>query len=165
MTAASLTAQKILDEMRKCDITHIVWLPDSETRLMYDAMKSQTEITLVPVCREGEAIPIAVGLMLGGKKPVVMCQSTGFFESGDSVRGVGLDVQLPLLLMLGYRGWHRNSPLTDSAAIFLEPILDTWGIKHYLVETDDDVEKIPMAYREANETNRMVAVLIGKGDR
>lgn len=129
---------------------------------MYDAMRNQTGITLVPICREGEAIPIAAGLILGGKKAVVLHQSTGFFEAGDSVRGFCLNLQLPLLLMLGYRGWRRNSPLTDNAAIFLEPILDAWGIKHYLVETDDDVEKISMAYREANETNRTVAILIGK---
>ena len=128
---------------------------------MYEAMMSQHGLTLVPICREGEAIAIAAGLMLGGKEPVVLHQSTGFFESGDSVRGLALDLGLPLLLLIGYRGWHRNAPVTDSAAIFLEPILDTWGIKHYLVEIDRDVERISMGYKEAHETNKPVAILIG----
>ena len=161
MTAATLTAQRVLDEIKKCGITHIVWLAESETRFMYEAMMSQREITLVPVCREGEAIAIAAGLMLGGKEPVVLHQSTGFFESGDSVRGLALDLQLPLLLIIGYRGWQRNAPLTDSAAIFLESILDAWDIKHYLVETDQDVERISTAYNEAHRTSRPVAILIG----
>jgi len=129
---------------------------------MYEAMVSQRELTLVPICREGEAIAIAAGLMLGGREPVVLHQSTGFFESGDSVRGLALDLQLPLLLLIGYRGWRRDAPMTDSAAIFIEPILDTWGIKHYLVETDEDVERISIAYKEAHETNRPVAILIGR---
>jgi len=128
---------------------------------MYEAMMSQHELTLVPICREGEAIAIAAGLMLGGKEPVVLHQSTGFFESGDSVRGLALDLQLPLLLLIGYRGWRRDAPMTDSAAIFIEPILDTWGIKHYLVETDRDVERISIGYKEAHETNKPVAILIG----
>lgn len=160
--STSLTAVRILDQLKKCGITHIIWLPDSESRFMYEAMMSQHELTLVPICREGEAIAIAAGLMLGGKEPVVLHQNTGFFESGDSVRGLALDLQLPLLLLIGYRGWQRNTPLTDSAAIFIEPILDTWGIKHYLVEADEDVERISMGYKQAHETNKPVAILIGR---
>jgi len=129
---------------------------------MYKAMMSRREFTLVPICREGEAIAIATGLMLGGRESVVLHQSTGFFESGDSVRSLALDLQLPLLLLIGYRGWQRDAPMTDSAAIFLEPILNAWGIKHYLVEADTDVERISIAYKEAHETNRPVAILIGK---
>ena len=162
MASTSLTAHKVLNELKKCGITHIVWLADSEARFMYEAMVSQRELTLVPICREGEAIAIAAGLMLGGREPVVLHQSTGFFESGDSVRGLALDLQLPLLLLIGYRGWRRDAPMTDSAAIFIEPILDTWGIKHYLVETDEDVERISIAYKEAHKTNRPVAILIGR---
>ena len=129
---------------------------------MYEAMVSQHEITLVPVCREGEAIGIATGLLLGGKKPVVLHQNTGFFESGDSVRGLGLGLKLPLLLLIGYRGWRYGRTMTDSAAVFLEPMLDTWGIKHYLVETDEDVARISTGYQEVQETNRLVAILIGR---
>ena len=162
MARRSLTAERVLDELKKCGITHIVWLPDSEARFMYDTMMSQNDITLVPICREGEAIAIAAGLILGGKKPVVLHQSTGFFESGDSVRGLGLDLELPLLLLIGYRGWRRDKPMTDSAAIFLEPVLDAWGIKHYLVETDEDVERISISYKEVQETSRPVAILIGR---
>jgi len=162
MTSNSLTAKRVLDELKKCGVTHIVWLPDSEARFMYEAMMSQHEITLIPICREGEAIAIATGLILGGKKPVVLHQNTGFFEAGDSVRGLGLNLGLPLLLLIGYRGWRRNGAMTDSAAIFLEPILDTWGIKHYLIETDEDVARISAGYQEVQETNRPVAILIGK---
>ena len=161
MINKSLTAKRVLDELKKCGVTHIVWLPDSEAIFMYEVMMSQHEITLVPVCREGEAIAIATGLILGGKNPVVLHQNTGFFESGDSVRGLGLDLNLPLLLLIGYRGWRRDAPMTDSAAIFLEPMLDTWGIKHYLVETDEDMGKVSTSYQEAQETNKMVAILIG----
>lgn len=161
MTNKSLTAQRVLDELKKCGITHIVWLSDSENRLMYEAMINRHEITLVPICREGEAIAIAAGLMIGGKKPVVLHQNTGFYESGDSVRGLALDLQIPVLLLLHDRGWRRDAPITDSAAIFIEPVLDAWGIKHYLVETDEDLKWISTGYQEAYKTNRPVAILIG----
>lgn len=158
-----LTGKKVLDELKKCGITHIVWLADSETQFMYEAMMSQNEITLVPICREGEATAIAAGLILGGKKPVVLHQNAGLYESGDSIRLLALELHLPVLMMIGYRGWKRDSPMTDSAGIFLEPTLDAWGIKHYLVESDEDLERISIAYKEAQETNKPVAILIVRG--
>jgi sulfopyruvate decarboxylase TPP-binding subunit len=162
MTIKNLTVKRVLDEFKELNITHIVCLPESGAQLIYNDMVAQSGITLVPVCREGEAIAIAAGLTLGGKKPVVWQQNTGFFESGDSVRGIGLGLPLPLLLIIGYRGWRHDTPITDSAAIFTEPILDAWGIKHYLVEVDEDVVKISTGYKETCKTNKPVAILIGR---
>ena len=151
-----LTGEKILDELKKCGVTHIVWLLGSELRFMYEAMISQKEITLVPFCREGEGVAIAAGLILGGKKPVVLYQNAGLYEAGDSLRLVSFELHLPLLMLIGYRGWRG----TDSAGIILEPTLDAWGIKYYLVQSDEDVGKISIGDKEAQETNKPVAILI-----
>lgn len=158
----SIMAHKILEELKKCGITHVVWLPHSENKAMYETVLREPGMTLVPVCREGEAIPIALGLWLGGKNPVIMHQNTGFYDAGDSVRGLALDYQLPLLMLIGARGWRKSPPLTDSAAIFQEPVLDAWGIKHYLVTDEKDVQKISQAYHETQATSRPVAVLIAE---
>jgi len=158
----SLTTERTIEELEKCGITHVVCLPDSASLFLYNAIKRKPEFTLVPVCREGEAIAIAAGLLLGGKQPIVMHQNTDFFESGDSVRGLALDLALPIVLMISYRGWRHGSPMTDSAGNFLEPILDAWGIKHYMVESDEDVEKISLAFKETHQTKKPVAILIGK---
>jgi len=157
----SLTAARIISEFKKCGITHIVWLADHESLFLTEAIQNQPDFTLVPVCREGEAIAVAAGLKLGGKEPVVLHQNTGFFDSGDSVRGLCLDWPLPLLLLIDNRGWRHDSPITDSAAIFITPILDAWGIKHYLVETDADVNKISLGFKEASQNQKPVAILIG----
>jgi sulfopyruvate decarboxylase TPP-binding subunit len=160
-TSTILTATKVLDELKKCGITHIVWLPDSEAKFMYDAMMIQKDIKLVQVCREGEAIAVATGLLLGGKNPVVLHQNTGLFESGDSVRGLAIDLHLPILLMIGYRGFKHDATMTDTAAIYTEPILKAWGINYHLIESDKDVSKISDAYNESQRNNKPVAILIG----
>ena len=63
----SLSPETVLGEMKKNGVTHVVWLPDSETGFMYQAIL-QSPIALVPVCREGESMAIAfagcVGLLL-----------------------------------------------------------------------------------------------------
>ena len=156
-----LHPQAIIDELKKNNITHVVWLPDSETNFMYQLLTSEPSLDLVPVCREGETMAIAAGLWVGGKKPVVLIQNTGIFESGDSIRGLGLDVNQPLVMLVGYRGWSRHGVTSDSAAHFIEHILHAWGITYYLVETDDDAPRISLAMEEAERTSKPVAVLVG----
>lgn len=154
----------IVEAMQQCGVSHVIWLPDSESRFMYDAL-SDSELHLVPVCREGEAFGIAAGVYLGGGTPAVLIQNTGLFESGDVLRGNILNMAVPLLLIVGYRGYHemvsQQGPV-DSAAVFTEPILDAWGITHYFVDTDDDVPNIAKAFQESREKQCPVAILIGR---
>ena len=111
--------------------------------------------------REGETMPIAAGLWAGGKRPAEMIQNTGLFESGDSIRGMTIDIQFPLVIFVGYRGWHRASKITDSAAKFTLPILNAWGIKSYLIEEDIDCKLISNAFIDAEKSSFPVACLIG----
>ena len=158
----ALDARRVVDALKRAAVTHVIWLPDSESGFLYQALTQDSELRLVPVSREGETFGIAAGLLLGGKRPVIVIQSTGFFESGDSVRGLGIELSLPLVLLIGYRGYETDRPITDSAAIYLQPILDAWGIPHSIMETDEDAELIVRAQQDALEQGGMVAVLIGK---
>ena len=161
MEEVTLTPTAILQELYKNNVTHVVWLPDSESNFMYNQMISDGRLNLVPVCREGESMAIAAGLWVGGKKPVVLIQNTGMFESGDSIRGLALEVDVPLVMMIGYRGWTRHGATPDSAGRYTEPILHGWGINYYLIEQDQDVERISLAFQEAECTSKPVAVLVG----
>ena len=151
----------VVEELKKNNISHVVWLPDSETNFMYQLLTNEESLDLVPVCREGETMAIAAGLWVGGKRPVVLIQNTGIFESGDSIRGLGLDINQPLVMLIGYRGWSRHGVTTDSAARFIEHILHAWGINYFLIETDEDSGRISTAFEEADRTQKPVAVLVG----
>ena len=161
MSEPRLTPGAIISQLHDNGVTHAVWLPDSETSFMYEEMASDASISIVPICREGESMAIAAGLWVGGERPVVMVQNTGFFESGDSIRGLALDIGIPMVIMIGYRGWTRHGATPDSAARYTEPILHAWGINYYLIETDDDAGRISAAFAEAEETRRPVACLMG----
>jgi len=146
--------------LKQRGVTHLVWLPDSESAVLYELVRADQALTLVQVCREGEAFGVAAGLFVAGKKPVVLIQSTGLFESGDSVRGIALWLRLPLLLLVGYRGWQAEGTPRDTAAHFLEPILDAWGIAHQLVRNDGDLPRLAAALERAEAESRPVAALI-----
>ena len=82
-------------------------------------------------------------------------------ESGDSIRGMALDSGFPLVMVIGYRGWNRHGVITDSVARYTEPFLNAFRINYYLVEQDADSHRISVAFEEAKNTKRPVAILVG----
>ncbi|MBV9825747.1 MAG: hypothetical protein JO001_08740 [Alphaproteobacteria bacterium] len=159
--AASLSPETVLRQMKDNGVTDIVWLPDSETNWLYLLMKSEPSLRLVGVSREGHACSIAAGLFAGGKKPMILIQNTGMLESGDSIRGWLLGLNVPVVLMVGYRGWTRHGLTTDTAATYTERFLMAFGLNYYLVESDADASRISAAFAEADKTQRPVVVLVG----
>jgi len=151
----------VLEEMKKNGVSHVVWLPDSETNWLYMLMKEDPTLDLIAVSREGQAFSTAAGLSVGGKKPIILIQNTGLMESGDSLRGWGLGLNIPVVIMVGYRGYTRHGVNSDTAATYTEPFLNAFGIQYYLVENDADSERISVAFAEAERTKRPVAILVG----
>jgi sulfopyruvate decarboxylase TPP-binding subunit len=160
MSPPTPKARQILDELYRCEVTHVVYLIGKTIAHIIELMSSEGKMTMIPVCREADTLAVAAGLMTGGKKAVVMMQSTGVFESGDSIRTLGLDVKLPILLLIGYRGWMKNEPMKDSAARLLEPTFKAWNVPYHLIETVQDAEKLYSFYQEAQEISGPVALLI-----
>ncbi len=156
----SLRPETILAELEKNGTTHVIWLPDSETNWLYVLMKAEPSLRLVGVTREGLAFSTAAGVWAGGKIPVILIQNTGLMESGDSLRGWTLSLKIPVVLMVGYRGWTRHGVTLDTAAIYTERFLHAFGINYYLVEDDADAPRISLAFEEAKRTRRPVAVLV-----
>jgi sulfopyruvate decarboxylase TPP-binding subunit len=119
----------IVAALETAGFTHLVWIPDSHLGT-WDAALSKSRLTVVRPCREGEAIGIAAGLMLGGAKPLVAIQCTGFFEAGDAVRNVVHDLKLPLKMIVGVRSmmaWFSNK-ITDNCPRFTEPVIRAWEL-------------------------------------
>jgi sulfopyruvate decarboxylase TPP-binding subunit len=163
-TEVTVPARAAVEQLVACGVTHVVWLPDSESGFMYEALtqaEADGRLRLVPICREGEAVPLAFGLLLGGKRPAILIQNTGFFEAGDSLRGQAIDLGLPLVLLIGYRGWQPNrADMRDTAGIYLEPILQAWGVPYHLVAEPAALPRIREAFDEAQQRQGPVAVLI-----
>ena len=159
--AAQLNPETVLAQMKRHGVTHVVWLPDSETNWLYTLMKAEPSLTLVAVAREGLAFSTAAGLHAGGKTPIILIQNTGMMEAGDSMRGWGLGLDLPVVMLVGYRGWTRHGVTKDTAAVYTERFLNAFGINYYLVENDQDASRIDVAFEEARRNRRPVAVLVG----
>ena len=158
-----LNASLAVRELEASGFTHVVWVPDSFLGPWESALLSSTKLKLIRPCREGEAIGIAAGLMLGGVKPLVVMQCTGMFEAGDALRNVVHDLRLPLKLIVGVRSYQAflEGKSKDNCATFTEPILRAWQIPFTLLTHPEDAS-FAVAVKNLAESVEAAAVLLGE---
>jgi len=156
------TGPELVDTLEQLGVTHVVWVPDTTFGQWEPALEASDKLRLVRVCREGEAWPLAAGLHIGGQTPVVVMQMTGFFESGDALRNIVFDLQVPLFAIVGARNWLvPASP--DSAKRFAEPILKAWGLDYVLLGKASEKAKLSEHYRACAAHQRPGILLMAEG--
>lgn len=157
-----LDGPSVVAALKGAGVTHVVWIPDSLTGTWEPALAADPDLALVRVCREGEALAVAAGLLLGGRRPVVVMQCTGLFEAGDSLRNLVHDLKLPLFLIIGVRSYvaHRQGASGDTCPVFTEPVLRAWQLPYVVLDERAGAADLAAAYREARDANRAGAVLL-----
>ena len=160
-----LTAQAVLQELRRAGIDFVVSVPDSMTKGLYASLTGHKEVRLIPVAREEEGMGVCAGLYVGGRRPALLIQNTGLFASVNSLRALGLGYGVPVLLLVGLLGRERQVAPRDSSNPLVRltgPQLDLLKIPHDLLEDDAQVSLIGAAVDEAWREGRPHAVLIGE---
>ncbi len=156
------TGEALTAALASLGVTHVVWLPDSAIGAWESALEAAAGLTLVRVCRESEAWAIAAGLQLGGKLPLVMIQNTGLFDSGDALRNVLFDLEIPLYALIGYRSYLvENSP--DTAKHFTEPVLKAWNMDYILIDQPGRIGDFVEHFRACQTAVRAGVTLIAEG--
>jgi sulfopyruvate decarboxylase TPP-binding subunit len=154
--------EQVAQTLEQLGVTHVVWLPDSALGPWEKALESSSRLQLVRVCREGEAWAIASGLWLGGKRPLVVIQNTGLFESGDALRNALFDLKLPLYAMIGYRSYLLPQS-TDSAKRFTEPVLTAWSLDYVLLDSPAAWPRFSEHYRACQAAGKPGVALVAEG--
>jgi sulfopyruvate decarboxylase TPP-binding subunit len=160
-----LEGSAVVAALKVAGVTDVVWIPDSDLGRWEAALSAAPELRLLRVCREGEAVALAAGLILGGRRPIVLMQCTGLFEAGDSLRNCVHDLKLPLFLVVGVRNWlaHQKGQTTDNCPLFAEPILRAWQIPFvFLDPTRGGADDLAAAYCAARDAKRAGAVLLAE---
>jgi sulfopyruvate decarboxylase subunit alpha len=159
-----LDGPSVAAALKACGATHVVWVPDSDLGTWESAILAESGLRLLRVCREGEAVAVAGGLLLGGKYPVVMMQCTGFFEAGDAFRNFVHDLKLPLFFVIGVRSYfaHQKGATADTCPVFAEPLVRAWQIPWTLFDNRHTAADLAAAYRKARDEGRAAAVLLAE---
>ena len=161
-----LKGSPIIAAIKASGVEYILSVPDIVTSGgLLRPISRDPQLKLIRVCKEDECIGIASGLYYCDKRALSLIQYTGFLDSINAIRGIGVEYAQPICMMIGLLGHDptttpRNSPRYGVRII--EPILDAMGIPHHLINEDKDVAKIQPAIEDAYATSHPVALLIGR---
>ena len=166
MTQDELPGASIISAIKISGVEFVFSVPDITTSeaLLRPLAKDQ-DMRLVRVCKEDEAIGASAGLSYCNKRALLLTQQTGLFDSIYAMRGVAVEFSLPICLMVGLLNAEPGVPPAEQKSYgirIVEPILDAMGIKHELIDTEEDVAKIGPAIEQAYEVSEPVVMLIGR---
>ncbi|MAG33681.1 MAG: hypothetical protein CL908_22615 [Deltaproteobacteria bacterium] len=163
----------IVDELKRCGVEYIVWLPDSETRFINAAMESDPAIHVIQCCSEGEALAIVAGLHMGGKGAVVLIENNGLFDSGNALRWVA-DSEFPLVLLVGFISYHHMTETPEGriwsddywpgVRDLTEPFIKAFDLPYHLIDSDEDTKLIGEAFVQAKSRSGPVVILLTSAD-
>ncbi len=157
------SGEQIAELLVSLGVTHVLTVPDS-TIGRWESGIQRRGITLVRVCREGEAWAVAGGLYLGGATPLVIIQCTGLFESGDALRNMLHEWKLPIYSIIGYRSYLNQDTLPgDTTLEFTEPILAAWKLDVRLVTDASQLPAIADHYRACRQQGKPGVALVAEG--
>ncbi len=165
-TERKLEGSAIIAAIKASGIKFILSVPDITTSAgLLAPITKDRDFELVRVCKEDECIGIATGLAYSGKRSLTLIQHTGFLDSINAIRGVAVEYNQPICMMIGLLQHDPDRTPRESSRYgvrIVEPILEDMGIVHHLVSLDADVPKIRPAIDKAYAESRPVAFLVGR---
>ena len=143
----------------------VLSVPDTHQRSVIAELEGDADVRLLTCSTEDEANAIAAGLYTGGAEVALMIQHAGLYASVNTLRGVGLDGGAPLFALVGLLSREpelapRDSP--RSMVRFAEPLMDTFGVPHALLESRADLGLIPEYYALSRERSGPAVVFVGR---
>jgi sulfopyruvate decarboxylase subunit alpha len=165
-STGTLSGAVIIAAIKASRIDYVLSVPDIVTSSgLLAPIAQDKELKLIRVCKEDECVGIASGLSYAGKRALILIQNTGFLDSLNAIRGIGVEYKQPICMMVGLLQHDPEVPPRVSprySVRIIEPILDDMGIEHHLVAADADVGKIEQAIEAAYRESHPVAYLIGR---
>jgi len=138
-------------------------VPCSILSSIINYMSKSNEFTYISATREDEAIGIAVGAYIGGKKPVVLMQNSGLGVSINALTSLVLLYQITLLLIISWRGYQgKDAPEHLFMGKYMLDLLKVMEIPIEIIEKDLLAEQMMRASRIMDEQKLPVALILKK---
>lgn len=167
-TDFNIPATLYLEALRRNNVDYFVTVPDWVQLALHTRIEAGVQgIKLVACCNEDQAVCVSAGLRIAGKNPVVVVQNQGIYGCINSIRGIGLDANLPIVFLVGQFGrefanFGQNPALSRRNTVrYLEPVLDAMGVRYWRLEQRGDLHFIDDAFTFAQQASRPAALLVG----
>lgn len=148
----------VLSALRNAGIDYVLSLPcEKIRRLIHLAQKS---FDFLMLSREEEGVGIAAGLFMGGRKPLMIIQSSGLGNCINALMSLTFCYRLPLPVLVSWRGVYGETiEAQKPMGGRLQALLDALGIEH-MVFDGKNVDELENTISEAYEEEKIKAILL-----
>jgi sulfopyruvate decarboxylase TPP-binding subunit len=153
--------------IKECQVDHVVTVPDWVQLALHERLvREDSGLKVINCSNENQALTVAAGLTIGGKRPLLMMQNQGLYNCFNTLRAVCLDAHIPMVFMVGQFGWEFDrigKPSTESGRTMvrvMEPFLNAIGVPFHLLQGAADMSKLNEAYEQAERERTAVVLLV-----
>ncbi len=164
---SSAGASAYVSALQGAGVTHFVTVPDFVQLALHQAIEAgDSSMTLMRTCNEDQAVSVAAGLTIAGKRPVIAIQNQGFYACINTVRAVALDARIPTLLLIGQFGreavnFDQSSTQSSRRVVnLLEPLLTTLGVPFWGIDGEGDLTSVQTAMDAALAQRGPAALIV-----
>src|ERR1044071_1049720 len=158
-------AEFAIGAMIDSGINFVACLPDSAFKEIYEPISAESRLEYIQVANEGDGGGVCMGAWLGGKKPVLMMENSGFAVTPYALMRGPIAFGIPMLLLIAHRGgFHDQRWFSVPFGWGTQPLLDAMRISYGVVTKADDVRgAVTGAVKSMNSMQAPVAVLLAGG--
>jgi sulfopyruvate decarboxylase subunit alpha len=139
-------------------------VPCSVLSSIIDGLSRNRQHQYVPATREDEALGIAAGAYMGGKKPVVLMQNSGLGNSIDALTSLIILYKFPILMIISWRGFQESEfPEHTLMGRYMLNFLKTMHIPSIVISSDKAVKQIEEAASNLDKLETPVALILKRG--
>ena len=161
-----VTSSKFIDLMTEKGFGPYIGVPCSFLKPLINYIIDRDDVEYIAANNEGEAVAIASGTYLAGKRPVVMLQNSGLGNTINPLTSLNYVFKIPLLLIVTWRGEPglRDEPQHELMGQITFDLLKVIRVKCDEFPTSDDEveEKITDAINYMAQTSLPYAFIMHK---
>ena len=138
-------------------------VPCSFLTPIINAVIGSRAIDYVGACNEGEAVAVAAGAWLAGRKTVLMCQNSGLGNMVNPLTSLNAPFRIPSLMIVTWRGQPglKDEPQHELMGAITAALLDAMRIPHVpFPDTEDGIAPALEAAEAAMDGNGLPFALI-----
>ncbi len=153
----------LYNSIKKAGIDLILSLPCIMLKDLLTVIEERKEIQHIPITREEEGVGIAAGAYLGGKTPAILMQNSGLGNSINAIKSLLHLYRIPVVFIMSHRGAEGEKILAQIPMGQLTPdLLDLLNIQKFIVNSKEDIRKIPWAINTSIESKSSVGIVLQK---
>ena len=159
-----VTTKDFCTILEEKDFDFFTGVPCSVFKEVINYLLADPDIPYIPATREDEALGIATGAYLAGKKPVVLMQNSGLGNSIGALTSLDLLYKIPILLLISWRGYQgKDAPEHLIMGKTTIKLLEDIGVSTMILAKEGAEEVILNTVKIMEEKNIPTAIIVRRG--